>query len=278
MPTHLSAQQTRAAIERLRIERPLLTAFALSDAARHVRYAMHTHSRHQLILATEGVFWVETLQRLHMCDASVGVWIPAGCRHATTVNAHASVSLFFSPRRYVSPTRAVVAVKSTPLLREMAAAAAQGETSVPSRIRRQYFDVLFAFAADGCRPAAGPVLTSPSDPALAGAVQYLLAHLASASVGDLAREAALSERTLRRRFIAELHLTPEQYIQRARLLRAAQVLLSEPRTPVTEIAERVGYTNQSAFSAAFRKVLGVSPGAARKAGSVGGPMARGRQG
>lgn len=267
MPTRLSARQTRAAIEQLRIERPLLAAFALSDAARHVRYAMHTHSRHQLILATAGSFWVETPARLHMCDASVGVLIPAGCRHATTVNAHGSVSLFFSPGRYRSPIRTVVAVTVTPLLREMAIAAAQGHAIVPARVKRPFFDVLFALAAHGCRPESGPVLPVSADSALAGAVQHLLTHLVSASVPELARVAALSERTLRRRFVAELHLTPEQYIQRARLLRAAQVLASEPRTSVTEIAAAVGYTNQSAFSAAFRKMFGMSPVQARRAGA-----------
>ena len=267
MPTRLSTRQTRAAIERLGIERPLLAAFALSDAARHVRYAMHTHSRHQLILATAGSFWLETPERLHMCDASVGVLIPAGCRHATTVNAHGSVSLFFSPRRYRSPTRSVAAVTSTPLLREMATAAVLGDASVPSRMKRPFFDVLFALALHGCQPEAGPVLPVSTEPALATAVLHLLTHLASTSVPELARAAALSERTLRRRFIAELHLTPEQYIQRARLLRAAQVLASEPRTAVTEVAAAVGYTNQSAFSAAFRKMFGVSPVQARRAGA-----------
>lgn len=269
MPIHLSARQTREAIASLRIERPLLTAFALSDEARHLRYAMHAHSRHQLILATEGSFWVETRDRLHTCDASVGVWIPARCRHATTMNAHAAVSLFFSPARYPSTVRTATPVMATPLLREMAVVAAQDEARVPARVRRQYFDVLFALAIDGCRPDAGPVLRSPSDPALVAAVQHLLGNLPSSSVRDLARAAALSERTLRRRFIAELHLTPEQYMQRARLLRAAQVLVSEPQARVTEVAERVGYSNQSAFAAAFRRVFGVSPGAVRRQGEGG---------
>lgn len=228
---------------------------------------MHTHSRHQLILATAGSFWVETPARLHMCDPSVGVLIPAGCRHATTVTAHGSVSLFFSPGRYRSPIRTVAAVSATPLLREMANAAAQGHTVVSGRMKRPFFDVLFALAVHGCRAEAGPMLPVSADSALAGAVQHLLTHLASASVPELARAAALSERTLRRRFVAELHLTPEQYIQRARLLRAAQVLASEPRTAVTEIAVAVGYTNQSAFSAAFRKMFGMSPVQARRAGA-----------
>ena len=265
MPTQLSARQTRAAIARLRIERPLLTAFALSDDARQLRYATHAHSRHQLILATAGSFWVETRERLHICDASVGVWIPARCRHATTMQAHAAVSLFFSPSHYPSPVRTATAVTTTPLLREMAVVAASDQ-GVPGRVRRQFFDVLFALAMDGCQSDAGPELPSPTDPALVTAVQFLLSNLASCSLRDLARAAALSERTLRRRFVAELHLTPEQYLQRARLLHAAQVLVSEPRARVTEVAERVGYSNQSAFSAAFRKVFGMSPRGVRRRG------------
>lgn len=107
--------------------------------------------------------------------------------------------------------------------------AAQEKGGVPARVRRRYFDVLFALAIDGCRPDAAPVLRNTTDPALLAAVQHLLAHLASSSVRDLARAAALSECTLRRRFVAELQLAPEQYLQRARLLRAAQILVSERR-------------------------------------------------
>ncbi len=177
MITRLSPRQTRASIARLGIERPLLSAFVLEDGARHVRYAMHAHTRHQLLLATAGSFWVETRDRLHMCDASVGLWVPAGCRHATTMTAHASVSVFFSPARYRSPVKEATAVAVTPLIRRMAMDAADEMRTLPKTTVRQYFDVLFALTAERCRPDLAPLLASPVDPALAAAVEYLLANL-----------------------------------------------------------------------------------------------------
>lgn len=267
MPIRLTARQTRATIARLGIERPLLTAFAVADEARHVRYAMHSHSRHQLLLASAGSFWVETRDRLHMCDASAGLWIPARCRHATTMNAHATVSLFLSPSRYSSPTRHATAVATTPLLLQMALAATREVQHLHATDRRKFFDVLHALAVAQCRPSAIPVLPNATDPSLTAAVEHLLNHLDGVSVASLARAAALSERTLRRRFIAELRLTPEQYIRRARLLRAAQLLQSHAETRVIDIANQVGYTNQSAFTAAFRQLFGVSPRSTRRSGT-----------
>lgn len=266
MITRLSTGQTRASIARLGIERPLLSAFALADGARHVRYAMHAHSRHQLLLAGAGSFWVETRERLHMCDASVGLWVPAGCRHATTMSAHGSMSVFFSPSRYRSPAPHATAIAVTPLIRQMATAALDDASRLPRAVTRKFFDVLFALTTAQARPDAAPLLTSPRDPALASAVEYLLAHLETVSVRDLARAAVMGERTLRRRFVAELRLTPEQYVRRARLLRGAQLLVSEPGARVIDVAARVGYSNQSAFTAAFREMFGVSPRETRSSG------------
>ncbi len=70
----------------------------------------------------------------------------------------------------------------------------------------------------------------------------------------------MSERTLRRHFRGELEISPERYIQQARLTKAMQLLTDKlPVRTVTEVALEVGYSNHSAFSAAFRKFTGRSP-------------------
>ncbi|MGE0449304.1 MAG: helix-turn-helix domain-containing protein [Vicinamibacterales bacterium] len=267
MTTRLSSRQTRAAIERLGIERPLITAFAVADDARRVRYSMHEHSRHQLLVASAGSFWVETRDRLHMCDATVGLWIPARCRHATTMNVSGTLSIFFSPGRYASPVRGASPVTMTPLLRHMAVAAVEEMPSVAPAVRRQFFDVLFALVMRGRRADAGVALPNPADPRLASAVAHLLDHLDTVTVPELARAAASSERTLRRRFLTELRLTPEHYIRRARLIRAAHILAGDRRASILDVALLVGYSNHSAFTAAFRRMFGTPPSAIRRTGT-----------
>ncbi len=83
-------------------------------------------------------------------------------------------------------------------------------------------------------------------------------------VADLARIADLSAARLHARFIAECGQTPMDYI-RSRRLQKALSLLKETPLPVGEIADRVGYSSQSAFAAAMLREFGATPGALRRA-------------
>jgi AraC-like DNA-binding protein len=67
-----------------------------------------------------------------------------------------------------------------------------------------------------------------------------------------------SGRTLARIFTAETGMSFGRWRTNARL-RAALFLLAE-QTPVAVVARQVGYATPSAFIAAFRQALGVSPG------------------
>ncbi|NWB29324.1 helix-turn-helix transcriptional regulator [Pseudomonas gingeri] len=82
-------------------------------------------------------------------------------------------------------------------------------------------------------------------------------------VADLARIAELSNARLHARFMAECGQTPMDYI-RSRRLRLALGMLRESTLPIGEIAERVGYSSQSAFSAAVLREFGASPGTLRR--------------
>ncbi|MDH0647476.1 AraC family transcriptional regulator [Pseudomonas sp. GD03858] len=82
-------------------------------------------------------------------------------------------------------------------------------------------------------------------------------------VADLARLAGLSSARLHARFVGETGMTPMDYIRQRRLLMARQ-LLRESLLPVGEIAARVGYGSQSAFSAAVLRAFGCTPLALRR--------------
>ncbi|MBL1376061.1 AraC family transcriptional regulator [Zobellella iuensis] len=58
-------------------------------------------------------------------------------------------------------------------------------------------------------------------------------------------------------------MTPGQYLQEARLQRARQLLL-ETAMPLVDIAERVGFSSQSALTHAFRRRYGQAPGLLRR--------------
>ena len=58
-------------------------------------------------------------------------------------------------------------------------------------------------------------------------------------------------------------MTPGEYLRRCRLERARR-LMQRSAAPLAEIAAAAGFSDQSHFSNAFRKIFGVSPGAFRR--------------
>lgn len=74
-------------------------------------------------------------------------------------------------------------------------------------------------------------------------------------VGDLARLAGLSTARFHVRFLSETGQTPMDYLRRRRLQLARQLLQSSSLA-IGEIAARVGYNSQSAFTAALSRQFG----------------------
>ena len=78
------------------------------------------------------------------------------------------------------------------------------------------------------------------------------------TLAALARRVGLSETTLKRGFRQVFGTTVFGYL-RARRMERAHVLLQSGEATVLEAATRVGYSNPSNFSAAFRRQFGVNP-------------------
>lgn len=84
-------------------------------------------------------------------------------------------------------------------------------------------------------------------------------HLASPlQVADLARLSGLSVARFHSCFLAATGQTPMDYVRRRRLRQGRQLLRDSPLS-VGEIAARVGYSSQSAFTAALVRECGLTP-------------------
>lgn len=106
-----------------------------------------------------------------------------------------------------------------------------------------------------CQQPAGEAARLP----LSALDHYIEQHAAHPlQVADLARLAGLSVARFHARFLADTGRTPMEHIRQLRLQRAEQ-LLRDSELPVGEIAARVGYTSQSAFTAALSRHLGMTP-------------------
>jgi len=77
------------------------------------------------------------------------------------------------------------------------------------------------------------------------------------SLAEWARGLDVAERTLSRRFLQTLGVSFNDWRQRIKLVTAMALL--DKGVPVHAIAERLGYSNASAFIAMFRQLTGLSP-------------------
>jgi AraC-like DNA-binding protein len=90
-------------------------------------------------------------------------------------------------------------------------------------------------------------------------VNYIREHFKEPAGMDLlSRVAGLSERQLRRRFLAEFGIGLNAFVLKTRVHAAAEMLVHGDR-PIADLALEVGFCDQSAFTRAFRERLGMTP-------------------
>lgn len=108
-----------------------------------------------------------------------------------------------------------------------------------------------------------PVQVDPAQ-SLAPVLEWTLAHLDQPlTVASLANRAAMSERTLARRFRADVGVTPLRWINRQRVLRA-QELLATTSLGVDVIAQRCGFASAATLRHHFSREAHTSPTAYRR--------------
>ncbi len=91
-------------------------------------------------------------------------------------------------------------------------------------------------------------------------MQERLAH--PLGLAELAGLARMSERHFCRAFRASTGDSPHQYLLRQRVERAKR-LLADGQMPLSELAQAVGFADQSQFTRTFRRHAGVTPAAYR---------------
>jgi len=83
------------------------------------------------------------------------------------------------------------------------------------------------------------------------------------SIPVLAKEAGVSERTLRRKFQEVFGCAVTEQIRRMRMQKAAH-LLEMPELSLSDVAHQLGMEHAAQFSRAFKQVFGVSPSVYRR--------------
>ena len=87
------------------------------------------------------------------------------------------------------------------------------------------------------------------------------------TVASLASEVAMSRSAFAARFTELVGEPAMHYVARWRM-RLALTWLNEDRVTLAELASRLGYQSEAAFSRAFKRFNGISPGAVRQNGEA----------
>lgn len=110
-----------------------------------------------------------------------------------------------------------------------------------------------------------PVPQVAADDPIGNTIEWVVANLDKPmTVDDMAAQAMLSPRSFARRFRSATGTTPVQWVLRQRVLHA-QRLLETTDLPVDRIAERCGFGTATALRMHFRRVVGTTPTAYRRA-------------
>jgi len=97
---------------------------------------------------------------------------------------------------------------------------------------------------------------SGPDPAVTAAAGALARGMA---VGEVADRVGLLPRTLRRRFTAQVGLTPKRFARTQRLKRVVRDLDGQAKADWAAVAFRHGYADQPHLAGEFRELAGVTP-------------------
>lgn len=217
----------------------------------------HVHAQYQLVWAARGVAAVTIGDAHWVLPTTRALWVPAGVYHRTGAIGNVVVRGIYAdpqrcPVRFTGPRMVAVG----PLLRELLEYLAG--TTIADAARARAESVVF----DLLQPIdVVPIgLPAPTDPRARDVLTAVLADPADPrGLAEFGRAVGASERTLARIFVRECGMTFGTWRTQARL-RAALPMLAAGK-PLATIAAEVGYSSPSAFVVAFRRAVGVTPGA-----------------
>jgi AraC-like DNA-binding protein/quercetin dioxygenase-like cupin family protein len=239
---------------------PRAVVVTANDYAAGSVFPDHAHRRGQFAFASNGTISLTTPEGHWLVPPQRACWVPAGLAHGMTMRGPVTMLNVFVAAEEVAavqlPARCGVYAVSALLRQLMDDAVDLPPLYDPDGRDGRLMQLLVAEIA--VMPRLSLHAPLPRDPRLARACQQVFdAPSIASTLDEVAAEAGMSRRTFTRQFRADTGVGFAEWRQQVCLLAAIERLGAGQ--PVTRVALDLGYASPSAFSSAFRRVLGTSP-------------------
>lgn len=218
----------------------------------------HSHGKHQLIHAIEGVMTVESQDARWTVPPSRGIWMPQGQVHSVRcVGAVKMRCIFVRPDPALNLPLESKTISVSPLLSELIKASVDivqpyAADSREARIMQLILDEVSIL------PTLPLKLPQPADARLRVICRALERNPGDLStLADWAVHLAVDEKTIQRLFHKETGMTFGHWRQQARLLLAVEHIARGEK--IIDVAGLLGYDSPSAFASMFKRQFGTTP-------------------
>ncbi|WP_432240897.1 AraC family transcriptional regulator [Herbaspirillum robiniae] len=224
----------------------------------------HSHDFPQLVLPLSGRLELDIAGRQGLADAATGAFVEPGATHATSA-AGVNRSLILD----LAPAMVGAQLMEQLVLRPfMPLPQAAGKLVEFMGLMLQQQQKIAAAQLQHWVPLLLDTLAMTA-PRAHSRLHVLMAKIEAEpglpwSVAEMAAAAAISPSRLHEWFRQETGDTPRAWLAETRMKRACELLRTSP-LPLSEVALRCGYADQSALSNAMRKLRHTTPAAYRRA-------------
>ncbi|MFV8869470.1 AraC family transcriptional regulator [Serratia fonticola] len=239
---------------------PRIAVVTANDYPASSTFPSHTHRRSQFAYAASGTISVFTARENLVVPPQRACWIPAGIDHEMHMRGPVTMlNAFFTPdaARAAGLPDSCRVVGVSPLLQNLLVQAVDLPALYDLNNRE---GKIMSLLLDEIATMPSLLLNTPlpDEPRLARLCRQLIENPSlSIDINKMAAEAGMSRRTFTRVFRAQTGVSFSEWRQQACLL-AAITRLNNGES-VTRVALDLGYGSSSAFTALFRRVLGVPP-------------------
>lgn len=220
--------------------------------------APHRHPRDQVLYAIEGVMRVATDGEAWIVPPDRALYVPGGVDHGVAMKGRVEMrTLYIQPGISSGLPRVPAVLDISPLLKSLILALLEEPVLYDEDGRGGLLAGLILDELARARQLQ-LVIPMPRDDRLKRLCKALLDDPARGDTLDAwAARVGASPRTLSRLFTSEVGLTFAQWRQRVRFHNAMEAIVRGEA--IGRVASANGYASASAFTAAFKKAMGVAP-------------------